>query len=135
MSSMASGRCNSFDIRKSSSYKVDAELGAELATMRNDAFAERLACGVVGCKRPIDIVMITECFGQGLRLGAGLGNAKAQMRARRRGRIADEHHATGHQAGRAEIVDWSEKRLFEVIDAIEKLRWQKDRGIGAHLCN
>src|SRR5262245_23749660 len=77
-------------------HKVDAKLRAELAAVSDDAFAERLAGGIVGRKRPVDIVVIIERFGQRLRLGAGLGDAKAQMRARRGGRVADKHDAAEH---------------------------------------
>ena len=61
----------------------------ELAAVQDDAIAERLARGIVGGERSIDVVMIGERLCQCLRLCAGLGDAEPDMRPRRGSCVAD----------------------------------------------
>ena len=74
-------------------------MGAELAAVHHDGVADRLAFGVVGLQRRVDIVVIAQLFRQRLRVGAGLGHAEAHVRARIGRCIADHGDAAKNDCG------------------------------------
>src|SRR5215471_1749399 len=108
---------------------TDAELHAELATMRNDAFAERLADCIIGGKRPVEVVVTGKCFRQRLCFRTSLGDAKPHVRTWCRCCIAYQYHAAEHQAGRAKIINRREKWLIDMPQTIEVLRRQQSFGL------
>src|SRR5262249_16886336 len=87
-------------------FDTDAKLCTEFAAVQDDALTERLARRIVNGKRSVDVRMTFECFCQSLGLGASFGYAKSNVWTRGRGCIANERHATRHQAWRIEIVNW-----------------------------
>jgi hypothetical protein len=92
-----------------------AELGTELAAVRDDAFTERLPGSVVRRQRLVNVVGIGKRLRQRLLFSAGLGRRKPDMGTGRRRRIAHQCRATECQAGRAEIVNRPKERLIDVV--------------------
>src|ERR1700726_4806638 len=66
-----------YGLRQSRYY---AELGPDLAAVGDNTLAERLADGIVGGKRPVDVVIIRQGFCERLRLGSRFGYTEADMR-------------------------------------------------------
>src|SRR5262249_41821757 len=99
-SKMPLGLCSNFANLRSSSLSIPTpSCMPKLARVRDDAFTERLARGVVGSKSPVDVIVIRKRFCQRLRLCPGFGDAKTDVRTWRRGRIAHQCHAAENQAG------------------------------------
>ena len=113
--------------------EINAEMRAELAGVLDDGVADRLALGVVGLERRVDVVVVAQMPGQRLRVASGLGHAEAHMRARIGRGIADHGDAAEHDRGRGEIVDRRDERLLDLGHAVEQRRRHDGAGVGEHL--
>src|SRR5215467_14963380 len=99
-------------------------MGAELATVQHDAFADGLALGVVILQRGVDIVVCPQGIGKCALIAGGFCDAEPHMRSRRGGCVADEGYAAKYQSRRGKVVDRCEEWSLNTAEHVEKRRRQ-----------